>query len=70
MEKQDIVNELSKEYLISFYNQALQLNGDNPEALRWTSKGQLLHYNCLLDIAPNIDDKKIFCFGFGKGGFL
>jgi hypothetical protein len=38
------MDELSKEYVISLYNNALQLHGDRPEAVRWTSAGQAEHY--------------------------
>jgi len=63
------MDELSKEYVISFYNNALQMYGDRPESLRWTSKGQLMHYESLLDIDRSIEGKKVLDYGCGKGDF-
>ncbi|MBI4697479.1 MAG: methyltransferase domain-containing protein [Nitrospirae bacterium] len=63
------MDELSKEHVVSFYNKKLQMHGDSPEALRWTEKGQLLHYECILDIDRDIDGKKILDYGCGKGDF-
>ncbi len=63
------MNELSKEYVISFYNASLQMHGDRPESLRWTAEGQILHYESLLDIDGSIKGKKILDFGCGKGDF-
>lgn len=62
------MDELARQYVISFYDRALQMFGDRPEALRWTSKGQILHYESLLDIGK-IDGKKVLDFGCGKGDF-
>lgn len=63
------MDDPAKEHVISFYDRALQMFGDRPESLRWTLKGQLLHYESMLDIASNIDGKKILDFGCGKGDF-
>jgi SAM-dependent methyltransferase len=63
------MDELARQYLISFYDRALQMFGDRPEALRWTSDGQILHYESLLDIGV-IHGKKVLDFGCGKGDFL
>lgn len=63
------MDELSKEYVISFYNTALQMFGDRPESLKWTAEGQLLHYESLLDIDSCIEGKKILDYGCGKGDF-
>ena len=38
------MDELSKEYVISFFDTNLMLHGDRPEAVRWTTTGQLAHY--------------------------
>ncbi len=62
------MDELSKEYIISFFDRNLSLHGDRPEAVRWTKAGQILHYQCLLDIG-DINGKKILDFGCGKGDF-
>lgn len=63
------MDELSKEYVISFYDKAFQMFGDRPEAVRWTSRGQRLRYECLLAIDDNLDGKKILDYGCGKGDF-
>jgi SAM-dependent methyltransferase len=63
------MDDLEKEYLISFYSNALRMFGDRPESLHWTSTGQTAHYEALLDIAPNIAGSKILDFGCGKGDF-
>jgi len=63
------MDELSKEYVISFYSKALQMHGDRPESLRSTSQGQRLHYEGLLDIKGSLHGKKILDYGCGKGDF-
>ncbi|HAM49769.1 MAG TPA: hypothetical protein DCP92_03405 [Nitrospiraceae bacterium] len=63
------MDDLSKEYVISFFAKTLAIHGDRPEALRWTAKGQSSHYQSLLDIAYSIEGKKILDFGCGKGDF-
>ena len=60
------MDDLSKEYVISFFDKNLMLHGDRPEAVRWTSKGQREHYQALLDIG-DISGSKILDFGCGKG---
>jgi SAM-dependent methyltransferase len=62
------MDEISKEYIINFYDNALQRHGDRPEAVRWTSKGQKLHYHSLLDIGC-LEGKKVLDYGCGKGDF-
>ena len=64
------MDELSKEYVISFYNNAFQMHGDRPESLRWTTNGQFLHYESLLDIGSGIEGKKVLDYGCGKGDFF
>jgi SAM-dependent methyltransferase len=63
------MDELARQYVISFYDRTLRMFGDRPEALRWTSKGQVLHYEALLDIAGSIHGKSVLDFGCGKGDF-
>lgn len=63
------MDDLSKEYVISFFDKNLQLHGDRPEAVRWSDQGQRLHYQSLLDIGP-IDHTRILDFGCGKGDFF
>ncbi len=62
------MDDLSKEYIISFFDKNLMLHGDRPEAVRWSSTGQQLHYNSMLDIG-DINGSKILDFGCGKGDF-
>lgn len=62
------MDELSKEYVISFFDKSLMLHGDSPEAVRWSSAGQMMHYQSMLDIG-DINGKKILDFGCGKGDF-
>ena len=64
-----VVDELSKEYVLSFYNKKLSIHGDSPEALGWTEQGQAAHYRSLLDVAESIDGRKILDYGCGKGDF-
>lgn len=63
------VDDIEKEYLISFYETALRMFGDRPESLHWTVSGQIAHFEALLDIAPDIEDRRILDFGCGKGDF-
>ena len=63
------MDELAKEYVISFFDKNLRLYGDRPEAIRWSVQGQLMHYQNLLDIGA-IDNTRILDFGCGKGDFL
>lgn len=62
------MDDLSKEYIISFFNKNLDLFGDRPEAVRWTREGQKMHYEAMLDIG-DIRESKILDFGCGKGDF-
>ena len=63
------MDELAREYVISFYDRTLRFFGDRPESLRWTQEGQQAHYEAMLDIAPKVGGKKILDFGCGKGDF-
>lgn len=63
------MDELYKEYVISYFNQTLKMHGDRPEALRYSLKGQRLRYEALLDIDTDISRKKILDYGCGKGDF-
>jgi SAM-dependent methyltransferase len=60
---------LSKEHLISFYNSHYKKFGDKPEALRWTPQGQLRRYNTFLEIAPDLNGRKILDYGCGLADF-
>lgn len=63
------MDELAKEYVISFFDKSLRLHGDRPEAVRWTPPGQIIHYKCMLDMAPSIGGSTVLDFGCGKGDF-
>ncbi len=60
------MDELSKEYVISFFDKQLSMYGDRPEAVRWTPGGQILHYECMLEIAGDVEGMKILDYGCGK----
>ena len=62
------MDDLSKEYVISFFDKALRMHGDRPDAVRWSQTGQAMHYKSLLDVG-NIDGARILDFGCGKGDF-
>ncbi len=66
------MDELGREYVLSFYDRTLRMFGDRPEALGWTPDGQVRRYESLLGIGK-IDGRKVLDFGCGKGdlcGFL
>lgn len=63
------MDELSKAYAISYFSKALIMHGDRPEAVRWTEKGQRIHYKALLGIDKDIHGKKVLDYGCGKGDF-
>ncbi len=63
------MDELSKEYVISYFDKTLQMHGDLPEGVRWTANGRSLRYECLLEIDKSIEGKRILDFGCGKGDF-
>lgn len=63
------MDELAKEYVISFFNKSLNSHGDRPEAVRWTSQGQYLHYQSMLDIDDSIEGARVLDYGCGKGDF-
>src|SRR4030067_1155321 len=62
------MDEITKEYVISVFNRKLLLHGDRPEAVGWSSKGQILRHQAMLDVG-DINNSKILDFGCGKGDF-
>ncbi len=64
------MDELSKEYVIRYFDTFFNMHGDSPESVRWTPSGQELHYECLLDIDEKIEGKKVLDYGCGKGDFF
>ena len=63
-----IMEEIIKEYVISVFDRKLLLHGDRPEAVGWSSKGQILRHQAMLDVG-DINNSKILDFGCGKGDF-
>jgi len=63
------MDDLAKEYVVSYYDRMLHIFGDRPESLRWTPRGQHARYEAMLDIAATIAGSKILDFGCGKGDF-
>lgn len=61
------MDSLYKDYVISFFDRELRMHGDRPEAVRWSPRGQSLHYECLLDIDESIKGSKVLDYGCGKG---
>lgn len=61
------MDDLAKEYVVSFFERTLMLHGDRPEAVRWSASGQEAHYRALLDIG-NLSGAKILDYGCGTGG--
>jgi SAM-dependent methyltransferase len=62
------MDEILKEYVISFFDKRLLLYGDRPEAVGWSSKGQVLRHRAMLDVG-DINNSRILDFGCGKGDF-
>ncbi len=62
------MDEISKEYAISFFDKKLMCHGDRPEAVGWSAKGQALRYQAMLDVG-DINKSKTLDFGCGKGDF-
>lgn len=60
------MDDLTKEFIISFFDKNLMLHGDRPEAVRWSGPGQQLHYEILLEIG-DLHRKKVLDYGCGKG---
>lgn len=63
----NILEELYKEYVISFFDKTLQWHGDRPEGVGWSQKGQQLRFEELLSIDDDIRGKKVLDYGCGKG---
>jgi len=62
------MDEISKEYIISVFNRKLMMHGDRSDAVGWSSTGQMLRYQAMLDTGE-IRNCKILDFGCGKGDF-
>lgn len=63
------MDELSKEYVLSFFERQLSMHGDRPEAVRWSADGQIQHYECMLETAGDVEGMKILDYGCGKADF-
>lgn len=64
------MDDLGKEYLISFYDAQFRLHGDRPEAVRWSPGGQLGRYRLMAEIAGDLPGSRVLDYGCGKGDFL
>ncbi len=64
----ELMDELAKQYVLSFYDERLRMFGDRPEAVGWTPGGQILRYESLLEIG-DMNGKRVLDFGCGKGDF-
>jgi SAM-dependent methyltransferase len=62
------MDELSKEYVISVFDRNLMMHGDRSDAVGWSSRGQMLRHQSMLDVG-DIRNSKILDFGCGKGDF-
>lgn len=62
------MDDISKEYIVSFFNRKLMMHKDRPETVGWSSTGQVLHYQSMLDIG-DIRNSRVLDFGCGKGDF-
>jgi 2-polyprenyl-3-methyl-5-hydroxy-6-metoxy-1,4-benzoquinol methylase len=60
------LEELYKEYVISFFDKTLQLHGDRPAGVGASQKGQELRFEELLSIG-DISGKRVLDYGCGKG---
>jgi len=63
------MDPLGKKELLTFYNRHLKDFGDSPQAVRWTSGGQLRRYEMFLSVTGDLSGKRILDFGCGKGDF-
>jgi len=63
------MENLSKEYVLSYFNNTLLRFGDNPEAVGWSAERQLIRYGDLLATGHDISGKKLLDYGCGKGDF-
>lgn len=61
------MEELYKEYVISFFDKTLQLHGDRPAAVGMSQKGQEFRFETFLNIDSDIIGKKVLDYGCGKG---
>lgn len=62
------MDELTKDYIIEFFNKRVSHFKDSPEALGWTPSGQRLRYEKVLSLI-NPEGFSILDFGCGRGDF-
>jgi len=63
------MDELHKEYVISYFDKNLRIHGDRPEALSYSAQGQRLRFEALLDMDTDMRGEKVLDYGCGKGDF-
>jgi SAM-dependent methyltransferase len=63
------MENIYKEYVISFFNRTLRSFGDRSEAVGWSAEGQCIRYGDLVDTGRDILGKKVLDYGCGKGDF-
>lgn len=63
------MDDLSKEYVISFYSRSLQFYGDTPAAVKWSGPGQRRRFESMIDLDADMSSMKILDYGCGKGDF-
>lgn len=63
-----MMDEISKDYIISVFDRQLMMYGDRSDAVGWSSRGQALRYRAMLDVGE-IRNSKVLDFGCGKGDF-
>ena len=67
------MDDLSREYISDFYTRRLRMFGDSPDALSWTTRGQIERYEALQSLTAAADGESILDYGCGKAdlyGFL
>jgi SAM-dependent methyltransferase len=63
------MEQIYKEFVISFFNRTLLAFGDRSEAVGWTAGGQHIRYGDLIKTDRDIRGKEILDYGCGKGDF-
>ena len=59
----------ARERLLAFYSSRLERFGDLPEAMSWSTQGQLRRFHALAEIAPELNGASVLDYGCGTGDF-